>query len=228
MSTRCNIKIITITNDDISEKYLYHHCDGYPAGVGTELTTKIIPEFIKQNITNSNETLYDYIKNYDDSYEETNNIHGDIEYLYTLEYYITNQHLTRNNKINIRYKCDIVHIDYKNNEQTFENIEIIDFISDGFNKKLFNKNIIKTNIDDDRSYDYLCVYKTDRITQYSFDKDENVSINLDSNNTYKTIRDNLVKNIVLTHKEVSDETLTNELINLCDTIYNYILKHPNI
>lgn len=75
--TRCNI----VVNDSEDTLYLYHHCDGYPKGVGKELI-----DYLQ---TNTPKTADDVFKGlvfmYGDSYEETNGIHGDISYLYTID-----------------------------------------------------------------------------------------------------------------------------------------------
>ena len=91
MSTRCNI----IVRDKDSQFTLYRHCDGYK-----EVTFEHLKDFIKTyNFTNNyyaqassivtelirinlkkNTTDQDY-----NPYELTNGIHGDIEYLYTID-----------------------------------------------------------------------------------------------------------------------------------------------
>lgn len=78
MSTRCNI----VVKEGNKKVYLYHHCDGYPSGVGIDLLDKNL----------FNKWYYDisYIVNKlikatdDDGYEYTSGIHGDIEYLYVI------------------------------------------------------------------------------------------------------------------------------------------------
>ena len=39
MSTRCNVVVVDVRTGD--RTYLYHHCDGYPQGVGRELTSML-------------------------------------------------------------------------------------------------------------------------------------------------------------------------------------------
>lgn len=77
MSTRCHIVVI----DNGEEKgYIYHHCDGYPDGVGEELKEILS----KCNEYNDYETIMEKILDYDDSYEEDTGIHGDEEYIYKI------------------------------------------------------------------------------------------------------------------------------------------------
>ena len=85
MSTRCNI----IIKDRRDRIILYHHHDGYPSGVGSDLK-KFLATFqdwqIRQHghwkITN------DLVKNNaglnDDEYEISPRLHGDIDYCYVI------------------------------------------------------------------------------------------------------------------------------------------------
>lgn len=83
MSTRCNIKII----DKDCEVILYHHHDGYPAGVGADLFDKFNAKLKDKNCYLSAEDIANsLIKDpKDDEYEWTSDIHGDIEYLYEID-----------------------------------------------------------------------------------------------------------------------------------------------
>ena len=93
MSTRCNI----IIKDGAERIYLYHHHDGYPMGVGTELQdylqrkwgeswrsywcgTSIANDLVKGHIN------YPLAKepHEDDEYEVTYGLHGDVEYVYVI------------------------------------------------------------------------------------------------------------------------------------------------
>ena len=93
MSTRCNI-IVKDGNDRI---YLYHHHDGYPMGVGTELQdylqrkwgeswrqfwygTSIANHLVKGHI---NYPLAHELHE-DDEYEVTYGLHDDVEYVYVI------------------------------------------------------------------------------------------------------------------------------------------------
>lgn len=82
MSTRCNI----ILKDDEHQVILYHHCDGYPEGVGSFLYRKV-----NDNLKKGRFCFAEDIANYllkdeeDNSYELTSGIHGDIEYLYEID-----------------------------------------------------------------------------------------------------------------------------------------------
>ena len=93
MSTRCNI----IIKDGAERIYLYHHHDGYPMGVGTELQdylqrkwgeswrsywcgTSIANDLVKGHIN------YPLARepHEDDEYEVTYGLHGDVEYAYVI------------------------------------------------------------------------------------------------------------------------------------------------
>lgn len=84
MSTRCNILI----KQQHLQVCLYHHMDGYPEGVGMELAG-----IFKKNFTAKEEkgrllwfedVVNDLIKNHK-GYEYCAALHGDIEYLYTID-----------------------------------------------------------------------------------------------------------------------------------------------
>jgi len=84
MSTRCNI-LFTVNGEKVV--WLYHHCDGYPEGVGAWLKN-----FIESKMDGRRCPLWpDDLANrlvkgieiQDDGYEITGGKHGDIEYLYT-------------------------------------------------------------------------------------------------------------------------------------------------
>ena len=93
MSTRCNI----IIKDGAERIHLYHHQDGYPMEVGTELQdylqrkwgeywrsywcgTSIANDLVKGHIN------YPLAKepHEDDEYEVTYGLHGDVEYVYVI------------------------------------------------------------------------------------------------------------------------------------------------
>jgi len=82
MSTRCNI----ILKDDKHQVILYHHCDGYPEGVGAYLY-----KGFHETLTGCKHIYLDDCVNSllkdekDSSYEWTECIHGDIEYLYEID-----------------------------------------------------------------------------------------------------------------------------------------------
>ena len=83
MSTRCNIKII----DKDCEVILYHHHDGYPAGVGEDLFNKFNDKLKDKNCRLwAEDVANSLIKDPDDDeYEWTSDILGDIEYLYEID-----------------------------------------------------------------------------------------------------------------------------------------------
>lgn len=85
MSTRCHVIIREVEETDnarylCTEHYVYHHCDGYPDGVGSELK-KILESCPSYDW----ETIMEKILDYSDEYEEDSGIHGDEEYIYDIE-----------------------------------------------------------------------------------------------------------------------------------------------
>ena len=91
MSTRCHI---VVEESFDKEHYIYHHCDGYPSGVGAELK-----EILEKCPSYDWETIMENILGYSDQYEEDNGIHGDEEYLYEIKAW-------KNNAILECYTCD--------------------------------------------------------------------------------------------------------------------------
>ena len=90
MSTRCNI--ILEQPDKGRKIYLYHHFDGYPEGVGSDLA-HFVTEWNKSYFYDICELANWLIKNpfapsyerEDDNYRLTKGLHGDIEYLYVIK-----------------------------------------------------------------------------------------------------------------------------------------------
>lgn len=90
MSTRCNI----IIKDGESRIYLYHHHDGYPMGVGTELQAYLEKEWSTRRYWFASSIANELIKGSlpypfsddkkDEEYEVTFGLHGDIEYCYVI------------------------------------------------------------------------------------------------------------------------------------------------
>ena len=74
MGTRCNIKIET----GDTTLWIYRHWDGYPAKTGNDLATKLV------NVKSADEFITKLIN--DDAYEVTTGQHGDIEYLYKINF----------------------------------------------------------------------------------------------------------------------------------------------
>ena len=77
MSTRCQIRVII---DDQTHVDFYHHYDGYFEGVGEELQ-KVLAGCKHGDIFCTNLKAFD-----SEQYEHTNCLHGDIEYLYELDF----------------------------------------------------------------------------------------------------------------------------------------------
>lgn len=87
MSTRC--QVIAIKGEQ--KCYTYHHCDGYPEGVGSELLSWLqlnennLPGNPKLDLTNPN-TFLQSLEDFDSSYEfENYGLHGDEEYVYYVD-----------------------------------------------------------------------------------------------------------------------------------------------
>ena len=87
MSTRCNIIIkCGYSNRRV---YLYHHHDGNPSGVGSDLK-KVFDKYkdwqIKQHgyIEIPNKLVKNQFGLNDDGYEISLGLHGDIDYLYVI------------------------------------------------------------------------------------------------------------------------------------------------
>ncbi|NQY58417.1 hypothetical protein [Cognatishimia sp.] len=94
MSTRSNIIIKSdSTNAEptrVNTNILYKHHDGYPEGVGLDLVRHLV-SYIEDNPTMSyphigNSNASDFIRNLPRLYEDTNSIHGDIEFIYVIEF----------------------------------------------------------------------------------------------------------------------------------------------
>ena len=80
MSTRCQVKVIT-NKDDLM---LYHHCDGYPEGVGYCLL-KLMDRFEDtKGFWSADDIINDMIKK--GYFEITLGNHSDIEYLYEMDF----------------------------------------------------------------------------------------------------------------------------------------------
>lgn len=93
--TRCNI----VVNDGTDTLYIYHHCDGYPKGVGQQLI-----KYLQCNTPlRAQDVLDGLVFMYGEEYEETSGIHGDIGYLYTID--------IRDDRISL--KCDDVYANAK-------------------------------------------------------------------------------------------------------------------
>jgi len=85
MSTRSSIIITSVIERKAA--YLYHHCDGYPGGVGVDLAEKYkdIIESTEGKVTFN--ALLDRVTMDSDFENEGSDggIHGDIEYLYIMD-----------------------------------------------------------------------------------------------------------------------------------------------
>jgi len=85
MSTRCHI---VIKEKGFGNVYIYHHCDGDPGGVGSEIVwalagyQKYTKEFdLKWSIKGVSEEIL----RLDDEYKEDYEIHGDEDYIYEID-----------------------------------------------------------------------------------------------------------------------------------------------
>lgn len=83
MSTRCHIIIEKADNDP---QFVYHHCDGYPEGVGCELV-EILKEYDKDiNFADWDQlTIIDRLIQYSSAYERDEFMHGDEDYIYRID-----------------------------------------------------------------------------------------------------------------------------------------------
>lgn len=145
MSTRSNI--IIKKNGQDSQRFVYHHCDGYFEGVGFEIRNNIIPKYIKKYKEFSVNDLFVELTDYDSQYQKTDAIHGDIEYLYILEV-IEPDHLV--------FKClDVPGFDKYDYEKE-ENCTLIyfeHFYMNGIKMKVIDKCTSDTETENDDSID---------------------------------------------------------------------------
>lgn len=79
MSTRCHI---LLEKNDSETKFVYHHFDGYPEGVGEELVG-LLSRYNMQNWEPA--AIANWLENQDDLYEPDDGIHGDEEYVYVID-----------------------------------------------------------------------------------------------------------------------------------------------
>ena len=92
MSTRCNIIVKDETGNRI---YLYHHSDGYPEGVGTDLAHWAKTRNWGKYCNSAHHIATALLKGlpspfygYEDrDYELTSGLHGDIDYFYIVNLY---------------------------------------------------------------------------------------------------------------------------------------------
>lgn len=138
MSTRCNI--IVMTEDKIHQ--FYHHCDGYPEGVGLELvaTAQVAELITEYHYANFNRIYSDKLSQnffellgkmnqYEDEGEipliTRSMIHGDIDYLYIVR--------IKEDGIEVMFKEwnneweddeAIKHINLMNDDSYFKNLSI--------------------------------------------------------------------------------------------------------
>ena len=82
MSTRSHIEV----RQGKKKNYIYHHCDGYPAGVGMELKETLEAKhfFDKEKKFGIRKTT-NTICNIDSQYEPDEGFHGDEEYYYVVD-----------------------------------------------------------------------------------------------------------------------------------------------
>lgn len=92
MSTRCNIIVNKIVNNEsVFVAQLYHHCDGYFAGVGCDLNSFIFDMFVHTVWTPEVFVRELELHDFSSEYELEDDYvvpcpHGDIEYLYTITF----------------------------------------------------------------------------------------------------------------------------------------------
>lgn len=82
MSTRSHIEV----REGKEKNYIYHHCDGYPSGVGMELK-----DALEDNHFFDKDEQFDIVKvtdmicDIDPQYEPDEGFHGDEEYYYVVD-----------------------------------------------------------------------------------------------------------------------------------------------
>lgn len=77
MSTRCHI---VVKEKAFANTYIYHHCDGYPDGVGSELVEALKVYTGPWNAP----SITKLIESIDDQYKVDSDIHGDEDYIYEI------------------------------------------------------------------------------------------------------------------------------------------------
>ena len=83
MSTRSNTIVKNMKTDE--KVYLYRHCDGYLEGAGFDVLDAL-NKFVTLGKENTIQNIAEFIKEKcDGTYEDTDSIHGDIDYLYVIE-----------------------------------------------------------------------------------------------------------------------------------------------
>lgn len=89
MSTRCNIVI----KEGRRKSYIYHHCDGYPSGVGALVHSYLKDLYNWYQYHIMNDLIKDGIQyrdsegvlQVDNEYRWTDGLHGDIDYVYVID-----------------------------------------------------------------------------------------------------------------------------------------------
>jgi hypothetical protein len=82
MSTRATILVHAEQGKEFCR--LYHHCDGYPEGVGNDLQN-YLKQYAKDESADIETVVNELIKNKQDAgYEFTTCIHGDEEFFYDI------------------------------------------------------------------------------------------------------------------------------------------------
>lgn len=84
MSTRANI-VIRNDYDDKEKVVIYHHCDGYPEGVGKDLTSILQKYSENEHANATKEELANFICNADSDFRITTPFeNADAEYIYEI------------------------------------------------------------------------------------------------------------------------------------------------
>ncbi len=99
MSTRSNTVIKDLRTGE--EECLYRHFDGYPSGAGFD-QLRYLTKIEDESICRGKEITIDFVKDWylknGEGYEETDSIHGDVEYVYFVE-------ITGNDDVPLRLKA---------------------------------------------------------------------------------------------------------------------------
>lgn len=108
MSTRSNTVIKDLKTGE--EEILYRHFDGYPSGAGFD-QLRYLTKIEDESICKGKKITLDFVKDWflknGDGYEETESIHGDVQYVYFVE-------ITGNDDIPLRLKAYTTRMFFEN------------------------------------------------------------------------------------------------------------------
>ena len=103
MATRCSIKII---GDDNKVQFFYHHYDGYPSGVGIDILTYLEERNQDYDFDKMVIDINSGFVGADPTYEPSEDIHGDENYVYLIDCNSKELKCYKNTKLSWN-ECDI-------------------------------------------------------------------------------------------------------------------------